>query len=441
VTDLRTAVVGSGPSGIYAADALVRDGSRSVSVDILDRLPAPYGLVRYGVAPDHPRIKSIIIALQRVLEHDRVRYLGNITVGDQISPDELDRHYDATVYATGASLDRRLDIPGEDLLGSHPATELVSWYSGHPDSRASFRFDAASVAVVGAGNVALDVARLLAKTETELADTDMPPAVLAALADSRVRNIHIVCRRGPEEAKFSSKELRELGELAAAGVVLDADVVPEPHDGHPPVVAANLRVLRQLAAAPPAAPDHRRVHLHFWRRPVAVLGAARVEGLQLEVMQRLASGEIRGTGRTQTIPAGMVIRAVGHRAVPLPGVPFAADRGFARHSAGRLLDANGVPMPGRYVTGWVKRGPSGVIGTNRVCAQETVSSLLADLSTVDEERSSDVDQLLAARGVRVVPYTGWLNIDAAEIERGRAAGRPRIKISDWNTLRRLGSVA
>jgi len=438
----RVAVIGSGPAGLYSADELVRSSDVRVHVDVIDRLPTPYGLVRYGVAPDHPRIKSIIIALQKVLEHERVRFLGNIDIGTDLDARDLADRYDAVLWATGASKDRRMSVPGEDLVGSYSATELVSWYSGHPDRDFAVALDRPSAAVIGAGNVALDVARLLVKTERDLVYTDMPPDVLERLAGSSIRDIHVMCRRGPQHAKFTTKELREFAELEGVDVVLDPKALDTPTaQPLPPVVQANLKVLGELSNRASGGAD-RRVHFHFWARPDAIVGETRVEGLRLEATEEI-DGVIRGTGRMQTLPVGLVFRSVGYRSVPVASVPFDESRGLIPNHRGRVVDEAGEPLPGWYVAGWAKRGPSGVIGTNRACAAETVTSLLSDLgahrgSTIRD--AADGHEPLLPWGVRPVTYDGWLNIDAEEVARGRRSGRARTKIPDWETLRRLGSA-
>ncbi len=421
----RIAVVGSGPAGLYTADALVR-GDGGVEVDVFDRLPTPYGLVRYGVAPDHPRIKAIITALQRTLEHDRVRFLGDVGVGTQVTPGELDKWYDAVVYATGASRDRRLGIPGEALANSCSAAELVAWYSGHPDSHGGFSLDTASVVVVGAGNVALDVARLLAKPVDLLHETDMPQAVLERLAVSRVSDVHVVCRRGPEHAKFTAKELRELGELDGVATEIHGEV-PDP-EGAPPLVAANLRALRALAGRDVDG-RVRTVHFHFWRSPRAVLGTSSVEAVELDV--------VGSDGATETIEAGLLVRSVGHLSAPVESLPYDEELGRVPNVAGRVVDGTGHPLPGRYVAGWVKRGPSGVVGTNRACAADTVALVLSDLDgfTPRGVTADEVDAALSSRGVQPVSYSGWLGIDEAERVRGQELGRARTKIPDWQALR------
>ena len=448
---LRVAVVGSGPAGLYAAEALVAQAQVPLEVTVLDRLPTPYGLVRYGVAPDHEKIKSIASTLRRVLEDPSVHFLGGVELGADLTREELHRHFDAVLYATGAALDRRLDIPGEDLPGSHPATEFVSWYSGHPDAAQPFGLDARSVAVVGAGNVAIDVVRILAKTSADLQGTDLPTPVLDALAHSAVTDIHLIARRGPAQAKFTPKELRELGELTNADVLVDPDELDTtigPLDRDVSRTAApNLAVLRDWAASP-ATGKPRRVHLRFWLRPTAILGGDRVEALRVERTRLDDAGVLYGTGEYEDIPVQLVLRSVGYRSVALPGVPFDERAGVVPNVDGRVIDASGALVPGEYVAGWLKRGPTGVIGTNKGDAVRTVRALLEDVArdgtgtagaTDGPADGSALEDLLRARGTRFVRYDGWLAIDAEERSRGLAGGRDRCKVADWETLRRLGA--
>ena len=358
---LQVAVVGSGPAGVYAAEALTRYGE-DVRVDVLDALPTPFGLVRYGVAPDHPLTQSIAGALSAVLEQPGVRFLGNVAVGDDVQVDELHELYDAVLFATGAAVDRHLGIPGEDLAGSVSATDLVAWYGGHPDTSADrFRLDAREVVVVGAGNVAGDVVRMLARTREELAVTDIAGHVLETFAASRVEEVHLVARRGPAQARFTTRELRELGGLADADVIVDpADLEPDDTSSADLLASTaarrNLDVLRSWADRAPVGRS-RRVHLHFFGRPVMLLGEhGRVSGVRVERTRFGPDGALVGTGVEWELPAQMVVRAVGYRGLPLAGLPFDESAGVVPHDAGRVHH-DGATVPGTYVAGWAKRGP------------------------------------------------------------------------------------
>ncbi|MGH3754077.1 MAG: FAD-dependent oxidoreductase [Pseudonocardiaceae bacterium] len=435
----RVAVIGSGPAGLYAADELSRHNA--VSVDVLDRLPCPYGLLRYGVAPDHLKMKSLEITLRKILERPGVRFLGGVELGAGVSADELREHYDAVVYATGSPVDRRLSVPGEDLPGSFSATEFVAWYCGHPDAEVdAFTLDARSVVVVGVGNVAVDVARILAKTAQELHVTDMPEHVITVLDASAIRDIHIVGRRGPAQAKFTTKELRELGELANADVVVDpAELVLD--EASKEVVETNKTVRRNLETlqewstrSPQGRP--RRIHLRFLLAPVAVHGTGRVAAVELERTALDGAGGVTSTGATVTLAAQLLLRSVGYRGLALPGVPFDERCGVIPHVAGRV-QRNGTAAAGEYVVGWIKRGPTGVIGTNKGDAKETVEQLLSDLDALPRAPHRAPDAIiarLAARGLGVVTWAGWEAIDAAEQALGVAAGRTRIKIADRQAL-------
>ncbi|MEV0453171.1 FAD-dependent oxidoreductase [Streptomyces sp. NPDC050600] len=439
---LRVAVVGSGPSGVYTAQELVRQTAvPGIRVHVLDRLPCPYGLVRYGVAPDHEKIKSLQGNLRTVLEDERVSFLGDVEVGARgLTPAGLLELYHAVVYCVGASRDRRLGVPGEELRGSFSATEFVSWYSAHPDAaRAGFGLDGPRAVVVGAGNVAVDVARLLVRRATELAPTDVPQGALEALAASGVREVHMVARRGPGQAKFTTKELRELGALPDTRVLVDpTELALDPAYADPSALPAvnrrNVEVVRGWAADGSTAP--RGIRLRFFLRPVEILGAdGRVTGVRFERTEPDGNGGVRGTGRYEEIAAGLVLRAVGYRGAPLPGLPFDAARGTVPHAAGRVL-REGAVSPGEYVAGWIKRGPTGVIGTNRPCAKETAASLLADAPALARRRIADDPVAeLRALGHEPVPWTGWLAIERAEAALGGALGRGRVKIPDWAGLR------
>jgi ferredoxin--NADP+ reductase len=442
---LRVAVVGSGPAGLYAAEALLRGGV-PVALDVLDRLLTPYGLVRYGVAPDHEKIKNVITTLRRVFEHPGVRFLGGVELGVHVTRDELREHYDAVIYATGAAVDRHLGVPGEELPGSHPATGFVAWYSGHPDAVQPFPLDASEVAVLGVGNVAVDVVRMLARAAEELWDTDVPGPVIEALRGSRVRKIHLVGRRGPQHAAFTPKEVRELSELPHADVVVDpTDLAVPDETGLDRHARANLAVLRGWADRPPpgADPTRRTIRLRFWRRPARILGTDRVEGLLLERTRLDEDGRVVGTGEVETLPVQLILRAVGYRSLPLPGLPFDTDRGTVPHVAGRVVDPTGRPLPGEYVAGWLKRGPTGVIGTNKADAAETVATLLGDLTAPGVDRVQPcrpLEELLRERGAPPAGYERWLAIDAAEAQEGAPASRKRVKITEWERLRRLAGT-
>ncbi len=436
---LRVAVVGSGPAGFYAAGALLA-ADPPAQVDLIERLPTPWGLVRHGVAPDHPKIKSVSRAFERIAERPGFRFLGNVEVGRDILPEELSRLYDAVIYAVGAQTDRRLGIPGEDLPGSWAATDFVAWYNGHPDHQLlEFDLDVERVVVIGAGNVAVDVARMLALTPSELAATDTTDAAIAGIGAAPIEEIVMVARRGPVQAAFTTPELIELGELAGCDIVVDPaelelDPVSEAALEGDTNATRNLETLREFAARPLHG-HPKRIVLRFLLSPVALIGTGRVEAVEV-VRNRLEPDGRSGlravaTGERETIPCGLVFRSVGYRGVELMGVPFDEGAGVIRNEHGRV--GHGV-----YVAGWIKRGPSGVIGTNKKDATETVELLLEDAAAGRLPRSTgsaaDVDALLAERGVAVVMYEGWRAIDAVELAAGERAGRPRIKLITWDEL-------
>lgn len=444
---LRIAVVGSGPSGVYTAQALTEGDpgpAGPVAVDVLDRLPCPYGLVRYGVAPDHEKIKSLQGSLRQVLERPGVRFLGHVPVGaDGVSTALLARLYHAVVYCVGASADRRLGIPGEDLRGSRSATEFVSWYSAHPDAaEREFALGSRGAVVIGLGNVAVDVTRMLARGADRLRRTDMPQGPLSALTGSGVREIHLVGRRGPGQARFTARELRELGSLEGTGVEVEADeLTADPGYRDPAALPGparrNIAVLRSWADRSRQADRGRRIRLRFFLRPVEILddGTGAVRGVRFERTVPDGRGGVRGTGVTEDIQAGLVLRSVGYRGVPLPGLPFDPASGTVPHRAGLVL-RDGDGSPGAYVAGWIKRGPTGVIGTNRPCARETAATLLSDADSLSARPVSGADPLDAFRaaGLRPVAWHGWLGIEAAERELGGRLSRPAVKIPDWAGL-------
>lgn len=436
---LRVAVVGSGPSGIFATEALLKQTEVPVSVDVLDRLPTPYGLVRYGVAPDHLKIKSVTSGFQRTLSDPRVRFLGNVEFGRDLTVEDAKAHYDAVVYTVGASADRRLGIPGEDLSGSLSATEFVAWYNGHPDAATrEMLLHARGVAVVGVGNVALDVSRILAKNVQELHESDIAGHALSALERSHVTDVYVLGRRGPAQAKFTTKELREFGELMEADVVVDPAEVQVSDVEYAAIqdntVKKNVDVLREFALKPPAGKP-RRVHLRFLVSPVEIVddGQGGVGGLTIERNRLDERGNAVGTGEVETLPVQMVLRSVGYKGRPLPGVPFDERAGVIPNDAGRVTEAEGGPVrPGEYTAGWIKRGPSGVIGTNKADATDTVKLLLSDVADLRPAERPDpaaVDALLAERGVDVVSLNDWLQLDQHELAAGAASGRPRVKIA------------
>ena len=441
---LRVAVVGAGPAGIYAAEALTRQDDVPVAVDLIDRLPTPFGLVRHGIAPDHPKMRAIRDTLHRTLDHPRVRFVGNADVGVDITLDELRRHVDAVIYTYGASVDRHLGIPGEELPGSLAATDLVAWYTGHPDADRK-RVESAlagvrSVVVVGVGNVALDVARVLARTADELEPTDMPQHVLDVLAAVPVEQITVLGRRGPAQATFTTQELRELGELDGATVLVDAaDLELEPaaeeRASTDRNVARNLAVLRGWVDHAPE-PGRTRLRLRFFGRPVRLLGEDRVTGVEVERTAVDGDGRAMGTGELDVLPADLVIRSVGYRGIPLPGLPVDERTGTVPNDAGRVL-RDGRLSPGEYVAGWIKRGPSGVVGTNKHDARETVAALLEDAADGGLRTAGPVGDLvqeLVARGAEPVLLDDWRAIDAAEVALGATHGRARTTLHERETL-------
>ena len=450
---LRVAVVGSGPAGFYAAGALLASAEPGFEVDVFDRLPTPWGLVRLGVAPDHPKIKSVSRAFEKIAQRPGFRFFGNVEVGRDLTHEELTELYDAVVYAFGAQSDRRMGIPGEDLPGSWPATAFVAWYNGHPDFQ-GLPFDLSSerAVVVGNGNVAVDVARMLALTADEIESTDTTDEAIAAILGSGIREILVLGRRGPAQAAFTNPELVELTELAGADLVVDpADLELDPAseaalEDDTAIARRNVELLREVAATAPAGKP-KTVRLRFCVSPVAILGEDRVEAVEIVHNELVADegGRIRAvpTDEREVIPCGLVLRSVGYRGTAMPGVPFDEGRATIRNDDGRVLDETGEPLSGVYCTGWIKRGPSGVIGTNKKDATETVELLLEDAAAGLLRRRSDTDvaDLLADRGVSPVTYAGWQVIDAIESARGEEQGRPRVKLCRWDELLAAGTPA
>ncbi len=441
---LRVAVVGSGPAGFYAANALL-SADPPAEVDMLERLPTPWGLVRLGVAPDHPKLKDVSRAFERTAQKPGFRFFGNVEVGAQLTHDELVRLYDAVVYTVGAQTDNRLDVPGEELPGSWSATQFVAWYNGHPDFQ-DLEFDLSSeqAVVVGAGNVALDVARMLALTREELQPTDTTDRAIEAIAESGIREIVLLARRGPAQAAFTTPELKELGELAGADVIVDPAELELDEASAASLkgntnATRNMEVLREFASREPTGKS-RRIVLRFLVSPIAILGDDRVTGVEIVQNELVAEGErisARATDRRETIPAGIVFRSVGYRGVALPDLPFDAARGTLLNDGGRVLDESGEPLAGVYCAGWIKRGPTGVIGTNKKDATETIQLLLEDaaagrLAGAPEPR--DLAEVLAERGADPVLYAGWEAIDRVEKAAGEPHGRPRVKLHSWDSL-------
>jgi ferredoxin--NADP+ reductase len=444
---LRVAVVGSGPAAFYAAGHLLASEDPPAQVDLIERLPTPWGLVRLGVAPDHPQLKTVSKAFEKIAARPGFRFLGNVEVGRDVTHEELAGLYDAVIYAVGSQTDRRLGIPGEDLPGSWAATQLVAWYNGHPDFQdLVFDLSAERAVVVGNGNVALDVARMLALTREELAPTDTTDEAIEAIVGSAIREIVVLGRRGPVQAAWTSTELGEMGDLAGADVIVDpAELVLEPEsqaelEQASNVVKRNVEILRDFAARTPSGKP-RIVRLRFRVSPVAILGEDRVEAVEI-VRNRLeadSSGRVRPvpTDEREVFECGLVFRSVGYHGVPLPGVPYDERAGTIPNDGGRVLDGDGRPIPGFFAAGWIKRGPTGVIGTNKKDATETVDLLLEDARAGRlPERGLDgsIDALLGERGVEVVTYEGWEAIDALERARGEPQGRPRVKLCTWDEL-------
>ena len=443
---LRVAIIGSGPSGFYAAEHLQEQGGLEVQIDMYDRLPTPFGLVRGGVAPDHQKIKSVTRVYDKIAAHPEFRFYGNVEMGRDITHADLSAYYHAIIYAVGARTDRRMGIPREHLPGSHSATEFVGWYNAHPDFRSlSFDLTSRSAAVVGNGNVAMDLARILASPREVLAQTDIAEHALHALEGNGIEEIHVLGRRGPAQAAFTNKELKELGELPGVDVIVDpADVVLDPlsaaavEQNPNRTRDRNLELLREFSERPPTGAA-RRIILHFLVSPVEILGTERVEGLSIvrNELYESEDGSIRPrpTDRVTTIPLGLVFRAIGYQGVPLPGIPFDAMRGVIPNEQGRIIDpATASPVEGEYVVGWIKRGPQGIIGTNKPDSQETVDSLLADLASGNLHKQevpprAVLERLLSERRRDFVSYEDWQLIDLLEQERGKASGAPRVKFS------------
>ncbi|MFI7117529.1 FAD-dependent oxidoreductase [Amycolatopsis sp. NPDC049868] len=436
--------MGAGPAGIYAADILDKSDA-DVTIDLFERMPAPFGLIRYGVAPDHPRIKGIVTALHKVLDKPNIRLLGNVDYGTDLKLDDLRQFYDAVIFSTGAMADRALDIPGIDLDGSYGAADFVSWYDGHPDVPRTWPLNATSVAVLGVGNVALDVARILAKTADELLTTDIPDNVYQGLKASPVTDVHVFGRRGPAQAKFTPLELRELDHSPNVEVI----VYPEDIEFDEGSIAA-LRASKQIDMVVKTLQEWairdqgdrpKRLHLHFLHSPCEIVGEdGKVTGLRTERTELTGDGNVRGTGEFHDWDVQAVYRAVGYLSSHLPEIPFDHTTGTVPNQAGRVLDIDEDQVPGVYVTGWIKRGPVGLIGHTKGDAAETIASLLADADNLTAPAVEDPDAILGFLTERGVPFTtweGWGKLDAHEKALGVPHGRERVKVVERDEMTRI----
>jgi ferredoxin/flavodoxin---NADP+ reductase len=445
---LRIAVVGAGPAGFYSAAQLLSGKAigGDVRVDLFDRLPTPYGLVRFGVAPDHPKIKSVTRVYEKVGKKDGFRFFGGVEVGKDLHHDELTARYDAVIYTTGASHDRRLGIPGEELPGSVAATDFVAWYNGHPDAKdLTFDLSTKRAVVIGNGNVAVDVARMLALTPDELQVTDTADHAIDALSASEIEEILVIGRRGLAQAAFTNPELRELGELQDADIIVDpADVNLDQgsedwlsRDGADAREQKNVDIAAEYSTRTPSG-KKRRVVLRFLASPVRLIGTDKVEAIEVVKNELVADDDgwlsARPTTETETIETGLVLRSIGYRGRPLPGVPFDDQRATVDNLDGRVLDPETAePVPGLYTAGWIKRGPSGIIGTNKKCANDTIGELAQDHAAGKlpaPTETGDIADLIAERTPDHVDFDGWLRIDAHEQALGEPQGRPRVKLVD-----------
>ncbi|BAV00061.1 FAD-dependent oxidoreductase [Aurantimicrobium minutum] len=444
MTKLRLAIVGAGPAGIYAADiAMKAERDFELSIDLFEHLPAPYGLVRYGVAPDHPRIKGIITALREVLDRGDIRLFGNVEYGVDITMDDLKKHYNAVIFATGATKDVPMNIPGIELNGSYGAADFVSWYDGHPDVPRTWPLTAQSVAVIGNGNVALDAARMLAKHAEDLLVTEIPDNVYQGLKSSPVTDVHVFGRRGPAQAKFSPLELRELGELRDVDmIVYDEDFEIDPAsqaliDSNKQVFVLN-KVMNEWRTRETGKAS-RRLHLHFYANPLEVLGdeEGNVTGFRYERTAPDGSGGVVGTGEIREVEVQALYRAIGYYSSPLKDVPFDVDKGVIPNHEGQVIDESGKHIPGVYATGWIKRGPVGLIGHTKSDAMETIAHVLEDQDswwTPEEPEEGAIVDLMESRGIEFTTAQGWTALDEYEQKLGEPEGRARIKVVERETM-------
>ena len=437
--DLRVAVIGAGPAGIYASDLLAKQG---VNIDLFEQMPAPFGLIRYGVAPDHPRIKGIIASLHRVLDTPTIRLLGNIHIGEDITIAQLHEYYDAVLLATGAVADRDLDIPGENLNGSYGAADFVGFYDGNPRFHRTWNLTATHIAIIGVGNVALDISRILAKTANELHTTEIPDNVYQTLKTNQATHIHIFGRRGPAQAKFTPLELKELDHSPSINVVVD----PEDIDYDEASIAARrasksqdlvCQTLEQYAMREPKDAPH-TLHIHLFENPVEILGEdGNVVGLRTERMELDGTGHVQGTGKFTEWPVQAVYRAVGYRSEAITAVPFDHGTAVIPNDGGHVVDPAGEIVPGVYVTGWIKRGPVGLIGNTKSDAKETTDMLIADALAgrlTPRTATGDITEYLEAQGIPYTTWDGWHKLDAHERSLGSAEGRERKKVVEWDEM-------
>lgn len=437
---LRLAIVGAGPAGIFAAD-LLQKSTRDfdVSIDLFEKLPAPYGLVRYGVAPDHPRIKGIVNSLREVLDNGTVRFYGNVTYGTDITLDDLKRHYHAVIFSTGAVRDANLDIPGIDADGSYGAADFVSWFDGHPDVPRTWPLEAQQVAVIGNGNVALDVSRMLVKQADDLLTTEIPQNVYEGLRDNPLTELHMFGRRGPASVKFTPLELRELGEVQGVDIVLNEEdfLVDDPHGEAQAAQNKQMKIINRVFDAWRAKQQEpqnasRKLFMHFWSKPTELITEqGRVVAIRVERTRPTETGDVEGTGEFTDIPVQALYRAVGYYGSPLEEIPFNHLRGVIPNDQGRVIGADGEPVPGLYTTGWIKRGPVGLIGHTKSDAMETLEQLIADIDELwnpEEPEAETVSQLLTSRDIPFTTVEGWHLLDEHERSLGEGSGRERVKV-------------
>lgn len=449
MSKLRVAVIGAGPAGIYASDILRKEaeGTHEVSIDLFDRLPAPYGLVRYGVAPDHPRIKGVVSALRGVLDTGGIRVFGNVDFGRDLTLEDLKERYHAVIFATGAMHDAPLDIPGIEAEGSFGAADFVNWYDGHPDVPREWPLDQERVAVVGNGNVALDVARVLAKQADDLLPTEIPQNVYEGLKASKVTDVHVFGRRGPLQVKFTPLELRELGEVPNTDLIVyeedfDRDPAADEESKRNKQLLVISRIFAKWREQTGPGKASRRIHLHFWSRPEKALTDAEghVVGIRIERTEPDGEGGIRGTGEMRDYALGQIYRAVGYFGSPLEQIPYDPEYGVIPNLGGRVVDASGEPIPGMFATGWIKRGPVGLIGHTKSDAKETIEHLLAGEAGWWQPRITDeaeIVALLRERNVRFTDLEGWHLLDAHEIALGGPQERDRVKVVDREEMLRI----